>query len=75
MSVTATEVQSRSTGMFGEVVETKIAEAGRFEVWICAACGYSEWYATRLEELAVLAATTGSVRLIDRDPRTGPYRT
>ncbi|WP_426512681.1 hypothetical protein ACPPVO_19820 [Dactylosporangium sp. McL0621] len=37
-------------------------EAGRFEAWVCTACGYTEWYAHEVNEtLARLA----------RNPRSG----
>ncbi|MEU0558013.1 hypothetical protein [Dactylosporangium sp. NPDC006015] len=29
----------------------KRIEAGRFEVWICAACGYTEWYSLQVNEM------------------------
>jgi hypothetical protein len=29
----------------------KRIQAGRFEVWICAGCGYTEWYAVEVNEM------------------------
>jgi predicted nucleic-acid-binding Zn-ribbon protein len=75
VTVTAAHVTMRATGVFGESNEPTIVEAGRYEAWICARCGYTEWYATRLEELAVVAATSSAVRVIERDVVGGPYRT
>ena len=72
MTVTAAQVDLPAAEGTGQ--EKKYVEAGRYEAWICAACGYTEWYATRLEELAVLAGATKEVRIIDRKAPGGPYR-
>jgi len=73
VTVTATQARVGPTGRFsGE--QRKNLEAGRFEAWVCAACGFTEWYATRLNELAVLADATSAVRVIEREPEGGPYR-
>jgi predicted nucleic-acid-binding Zn-ribbon protein len=72
MTVTSAQVRV-GDGFFGEG-ETRNVEAGRFEAWVCAGCGYTEWYATRLEELAVLAGASTGVRFIDRAAEGGPYR-
>jgi len=42
------------------------SEIGSYETWICAACGYTEWYARDPEQLmGRLAVTPGSgVRLV-----------
>jgi predicted nucleic-acid-binding Zn-ribbon protein len=51
-------------------------EAGRFEAWVCAECGFTEWYAKEANaELARLAAFPYSgVRLIDTTAQCGPFR-
>ncbi|GAB3847891.1 hypothetical protein GCM10027610_068580 [Dactylosporangium cerinum] len=52
----------------------KRVEAGRFEVWICAACGYTEWYAHEVNEaLAWLTQNPHSgVRYYDADAVARP---
>ncbi|MEV4139265.1 hypothetical protein AB0J72_44760 [Dactylosporangium sp. NPDC049742] len=52
----------------------KRIEAGRFEVWICAACGYTEWYALQVNEmLAWLSRNTSSgVHYYDADSAARP---
>ncbi|MEV0570184.1 hypothetical protein [Dactylosporangium sp. NPDC050588] len=52
----------------------KRIEAGRFEVWICVACGYTEWYALQVNEmLAWLSRNTSSgVRYYDADAAAQP---
>ncbi|GAA3217766.1 hypothetical protein ACFO1B_46125 [Dactylosporangium siamense] len=49
-------------------------ESGRFEVWICAACGYTEWYAHEVNEaLAWLTQHPHSgVRYYDADAVARP---
>ncbi|WP_326559161.1 hypothetical protein [Micromonospora sp. NBC_01796] len=39
-----------SGSAIGEEMRKRI-EAGRFEVWICAACGYTEWYALDVNDM------------------------
>ena len=74
MTVTAAQIGFRAPSLFGEREEQRFVEAGRYEAWVCAGCGYTEWYATRLEELAVLAGAANGVRVIDRTTEGGPYR-
>ncbi len=74
-TMTAARVEITSPGVFGESRQTKLVEAGRCEAWICAACGYTEWYTTRLDELEVLAQASSGVRIVDRTTNVGPYRT
>jgi predicted nucleic-acid-binding Zn-ribbon protein len=53
------------------------SEAGHFDAYICDGCGYTEWYATNLEQLLPLKgpSATHQVQLIDGNPtRVGPYR-
>jgi predicted nucleic-acid-binding Zn-ribbon protein len=46
-------------------------EAGSFELIICSACGYTEWYAYDLEGLAKIPG----VRLVGPNTENGgPYR-
>jgi predicted nucleic-acid-binding Zn-ribbon protein len=68
------ETEADLPAVAGSGQEQKFVEAGRYQAWICTACGYTEWYATRLEELAVLAGATKAVRVIDRKAQGGPYR-
>jgi len=46
-----------------------------FAALVCAACGYTEWYASRdkLAKLADVAARSDAVRVIE-DPEPSPYR-
>ena len=47
---------------------------GTYETWICATCGYTEWFAKDVESLERLSAVTGSgVRIVQSDGQT-PYR-
>ncbi len=50
--------------------------AGAFEVWICSACGLTEWYAGGVNEtLAKLSRIEGSgVAYVDGDAGVPPYR-
>lgn len=51
-------------------------EAGKLELWVCARCGFSEWYAKEANDmLRALAGMPGSgVRWIDTTPQRGPFR-
>jgi predicted nucleic-acid-binding Zn-ribbon protein len=42
---------------------------GAFETFICARCGFTEWYATGLDELK--ADPTAGVYYIDDEPKAG----
>jgi predicted nucleic-acid-binding Zn-ribbon protein len=60
-------------GVFG----TEVGAGGRFETWICASCGFTEWYTTGREDLALLAKVPSSgVRILDGEVEGegGPYR-
>jgi predicted nucleic-acid-binding Zn-ribbon protein len=50
-------------------------EVGSFETWICAGCGYTEWYAKDPEHLLEKLAKRrdSGVRVVDGAPET-PYR-
>ncbi|MER7279073.1 hypothetical protein ABT369_32005 [Dactylosporangium sp. NPDC000244] len=39
-------------------------EAGRFEVWICTACGYTEWYAFEVND---------ALARISQNPHSGVF--
>ena len=49
---------------------------GRFESWICAACGYTEFYAKDFGDVDKLAAKhSDDVRIVDGTiPARGPFR-
>lgn len=44
---------------------------GHFETWVCAACGFTEWYAGGLQALALQRAS-GRVRYFDADADAVP---
>jgi hypothetical protein len=48
---------------------------GDYETWICAACGFTEWYARDPEHLLQKLSTMKSsgVRVVDSQPQT-PFR-
>ena len=74
MVVTAGVVPPEKPGFWA--IE-ECVEAGRFELRVCAKCGYTEWYAKNANEmLAVLAQVAGlGVRLIDAENlQQGPFR-
>ena len=54
----------------------RVLQAGFLEVWICAVCGFSEWYARDCNSgLAEMAALPNSgVRFVDTTPQRGPFR-
>ncbi len=63
-------VPHQSTGGW---VSLRANPVGSFELFLCAACGYSELYAKSFAELE--ARPDGSVRLLDMtDPKAGPFR-
>jgi predicted nucleic-acid-binding Zn-ribbon protein len=49
-------------------------EAGTFESWVCASCGYTEWYAKGVEAIRALATVmdTGVRRVVAEAPG-GPF--
>jgi predicted nucleic-acid-binding Zn-ribbon protein len=57
---------------FGEMIRTPI---GAYETWICAACGFTEWYAKDPERLMEkLSKRIGSgIRIVNMEP-SEPYR-
>jgi predicted nucleic-acid-binding Zn-ribbon protein len=52
------------------------SHVGRYETWICAACGFTEWYAQDaqglLDRLAKIPGT--GVRVVGGDAPRPPYR-
>lgn len=59
-------VYGRRTATGGEL------SAGTFDAWICATCGYTEWYASGLEGLT--PDPDAGVHLIDAASPDGPLR-
>lgn len=59
-------VYGRRTATGGE------QSVGTFDAWICAKCGYTEWYASGLE--ALTADPDKGVHLIDAEPPEAPFR-
>ncbi|WP_437755344.1 hypothetical protein [Sorangium sp. So ce1389] len=55
---------------------TALVKAGSFETWICALCGFTEWYARDANQaLAQLASQPGArVHYLDGGPAGTPYR-
>jgi predicted nucleic-acid-binding Zn-ribbon protein len=49
-----------------------VAAVGEFEVFICAKCGFAEWYAKELGEIR--PDEEGRVRLLSGAADEGPYR-
>ena len=48
---------------------------GRFEVWICVGCGYTEFYAHGIEDIEQIADQyPDQWRIVDAGPAQGPYR-
>lgn len=72
MHVTTAEVAASAIGLDDR--NPRRAAIGTFEIWVCSACGLTEWYArdatAALERLADMGM---GVRIVERrDP--GPYR-
>lgn len=44
---------------------------GALEAYVCASCGYTEWYTSKPEELTVDGDV---IRLLEGPPREGPFR-
>jgi predicted nucleic-acid-binding Zn-ribbon protein len=57
-------------------VQGRAKSFGRFESWICAACGYTEFYAKDLGDVDKLTAERPEdVRIVDATvPARGPFR-
>lgn len=73
MTITAVTIPQSQTGSsYGTSFRT---HAGTYETWICAACGYTEWYAQDREHMLQKLATIpeSGVRIVDGDPKA-PYR-
>jgi len=52
--------------------QNKQGGSGKFQVFVCLQCGYTEWYAYDLEKL--LQKLPADARIIDGNLSTGPYR-
>lgn len=62
--------QAESTGFFAIA---RMKPVGRFDVYVCDGCGYSEMYASGIEELR--ADPSRGVRLLDATTApAGPFR-
>ncbi|WP_438040503.1 hypothetical protein [Sorangium sp. So ce128] len=75
MSVASGYVLKGPTDDWGSPLET--IHAGFFETWICALCGFTEWYARDANEaLARLASHPWrpKVRYVDGEATGTPYR-
>jgi hypothetical protein len=76
MVVTSREIERTKdpTGKWWDAplgASTIRVSAGSFQVIVCAACGYTEWYAYNLENLENMPGA----RLVGpRSGETGPYR-
>jgi len=71
--VTAVQLSTEETG--GKHGTSHRTHVGTYETWICAACGYTEWYAVDKEGLLERLAKirNSGVRLV-RPPAKPPYR-
>lgn len=78
MAVTAANVEPARIGLPRprHASERHRTVAGRFETWVCSACGLTEWYA--VDACAALDALSGvsggNVRVVDARPPERPYR-
>ena len=73
-------VRNGSGGFVERFVDSRLEryEVGTFELWICASCGYAEWYvsggAALAEQLTRLAANPEHTGVTLHDPDDSPYR-
>jgi predicted nucleic-acid-binding Zn-ribbon protein len=60
----------------GPLGAPEVKQVGSFEAWICAACGYTEFYAKYLWDIDKLAAERpDDVRIVHGiNPQRGPFR-
>jgi predicted nucleic-acid-binding Zn-ribbon protein len=69
----AFEIKKPNPAMF-ESAKTLVKSSG-FDAWICAQCGYTEWYAKSVHRLRDLAEKSSVVRRVTRSTDDGgPYR-
>jgi len=75
MVVHSNTVPTGPTRVFGEPEERRV-DAGYFEAWVCAACGFTEWYALQAyADLARMAQRPDSgVVFLDGEVPASPYR-
>lgn len=72
LSVTCAEVPSADVG--GTDGNEYRADIGRFDAWVCSACGLTEWYAQGFAPAFDALAKQGRhVRVVER-PTNEPYR-
>jgi predicted nucleic-acid-binding Zn-ribbon protein len=66
---------ARTQKVLGLPLTQEVIAGGRLESWICARCGFTEWYTNGLDDLAAAAAIEGSgVRIEERETDVSPYR-
>jgi hypothetical protein len=72
--LTAAELPTGKKTMFGSD-ETKLEEAGPLGAFVCAACGYTEWYmpAAALSLLERMIGT-GAVSVVQNEVERDPFR-
>jgi len=73
LPVAAFMVPADKKGYFSFSTFVKV---GTFEVWVCAQCGFTEWYAVDVNEKFDELAQRGDmdIRLVERDNSRGPFR-
>jgi predicted nucleic-acid-binding Zn-ribbon protein len=74
MAVTSERLPTGRGGVFAS--DSEQVSAGLFEAWVCAACGFTEWYARHANEaLARMAQHPESgVVFLDGEGPASPYR-
>ncbi|HEY8078080.1 MAG TPA: hypothetical protein VIF62_28330, partial [Labilithrix sp.] len=66
-------VPHQETGSLGFLALARVKPVGAFDVYLCAGCGYSELWASGLDELKANAPS--GVRLLDSSTQpAGPFR-
>lgn len=68
----ALHVANPDAGFFGQ--PNPVVESTGFQAWVCAACGYTEWYANDVRALLAISEKSGQVHVIERKADGGPYR-
>jgi predicted nucleic-acid-binding Zn-ribbon protein len=63
--------QQQASGWF-DIVRSELRTIGRFDLYLCARCGYSELYAQDFK--ALVHSPEHGVHLMDADVPAGPYR-
>jgi predicted nucleic-acid-binding Zn-ribbon protein len=70
LAITCSYVPTNNDSFFGDYER---AVAGAFEAWICAGCGYTEWYAKLDAKAVQLLLKDGALRSVDATSAT-PFR-